>query len=436
MKKILENVSKKITPSIKEKLALDRALLEFEKKLKPKLNKYKAKLFVGGSLAKQTLIKRDTKYDIDIFILFNYKKYKDKSKELSKFLESILRSSKIKFVRLKGSRDYFQCKFNGLTLELIPILKIRKASQAMNITDISPLHVTYILKQIRKNKKLANEIRLAKAFCYASDCYGAESYIRGFSGYVLEVLISYYGSFLKFVKAASKWKVPTKTENGIVIDPKKYYKNKSQVFKELNEAKLKSPIILIDPVQKERNAAAALSFKTFIKLIHECEKFLKAPSESYFFKEAFDINKWKKKAKKHKAEFVILKATSTKNKVDIAGAKLKKFYEFLFFLLNKNGFKILNGFFKFEEKTLESKFYFILKEPPKYYIVAGPPVDIDSKYIRSFKKKWFKAKVKKGRLYVKARRKISSVRELIKTIGKSQLKEMGIKEIKSIKSFV
>ena len=219
---ILEGVSKKITPTQKEKLALDKNLLEFEKKLRTGLKKYKAKLFIGGSLAKQTLIKRDTKYDIDIFILFPYSKYKNKNKELSKLLEKILKTIKLKFIRLKGSRDYFKTNFKGLNLELIPILEIKKASQALNITDISPLHVTYILKQIKKKRKIASEIRLAKAFCHAADCYGAESYIRGFSGYALEILVSYYGSFSKFIKKAAKWKIPTKIENRVVIDPKKY----------------------------------------------------------------------------------------------------------------------------------------------------------------------------------------------------------------------
>ncbi len=429
---ILEEVSKKITPSQKEKLALDENLLEFERKLRPKLKKYKAKLFVGGSLAKQTLIKRDTKYDIDIFIMFNYQKYKNKSKELSKYLSSILKSAKLKYILLKGSRDYFQCNFKGLRIELIPILEIKKPSQALNITDISPLHVIYILNQIKKKKKIANEIRIAKAFCYGTDCYGAESYIKGFSGYVLEVLVSYYGSFLKFVKAASRWKIPTKTENRIVIDPRRYYKSKNKIFKELNEAKLKSPLILIDPVQKERNAAAALNFKTFIRFIKACKDFLAKPSEKFFFREAFDINAWKKKAKKQKAKLVILKTISTKKKKDIAGAKLKKFYEFLFFYMKKNGFKVLSGEFDFDEKTIQSKFYFILKEPSKIYIIAGPPIDIDVKYIKAFKKKWKGAFVKKRRLYVKAKRKISNVKQLVKIISKAQLKEMGIKEIKLV----
>lgn len=426
---ILTNVLRKITPLHEEKIVLDKALLKFESKLKPSLKKHDARIFIGGSLAKQTLVKRDTSYDIDIFILFPYAKFKNKSSRLSDFLEQSLKNAKIKYITLKGSRNYFQVNFKNLTLELIPILAIKKASQALNITDISPLHVSYVLGKIKKNKKLSDEIKLAKAFCYAADCYGAESYIRGFSGYALEVLVSYYGSFIKFLSNAVKWKIPTSFETRIIIDPKHYYKSK-QVLEEMNEAKLHSPIILVDPVQKERNAAAALSFETLKKFIETSKKFLAHPSESYFFKEKIDLEKLKSAARKSRAKFIILRARSSKNKIDVAGAKLKKLYEFLYFLLKKNGFKVLKGEFDFNERTFLATFYFILKEPDKDYLVKGPPLNVQEKYLVAFKKHWPKAFVKNKRLYVKARREISNINQLLKSISKAQLREMGIKEIR------
>jgi len=310
---------------------------------------------------------------------------------------------------------------------LIPILEIKNASQALNITDISPLHVSYILKEISKKKTLSDEIKLAKAFCYASDCYGAESYILGFSGYSLEVLVSHYGSFMNFVKAAVKWNLKDK----IIIDPKHYYKNKPKVLEQLNEAKIHSPIILIDPVQKERNVTAALSYETLNRFIKAAKEFLSHPHETFFFKEKVDINKWKTNAKKSKAKFIILKASSSKDKVDVAGAKLKKLYEFLFFSLKKAGFRITRGFFDFDEKNMNANFYFILKEPAKEYIVSGPPLTVDKKYQEAFKKKWPKAFVKNKKLWAKAKREID-IKRFIRNIDKARLKEMGMKEVKLI----
>lgn len=428
--KILKNIIKKITPSREEKLALDRALLQFEARLRPSLKKYQARIFVGGSLAKQTLVKRNTSYDIDIFILFPYKKFKDKSSRLSDFLKQALKYNKIRCITLKGSRNYFQVKFKNLVLELIPILAIKKANQALNITDISLLHVSYVLQQIKKNKKLADEIKLAKAFCYGADCYGAESYIKGFSGYALEVLVSYYGSFLKFINAAAKWKLPTSFETRIIIDPKHHYKSKRQLLEEMNEAKLHSPIILVDPVQQERNACAALSFETLKRFIETAKKFLAHPDELFFFKEKTNIEKLRAIAKRNKAKLIILKTISTKNKIDVAGAKLKKFYEFLYFMFKKNGFKVLLKKFDFDEKTFIATFYFVLKEPAQDYIIAGPPLNVQEKYIKAFKKRWPKAFIKNNRLWVRAKREISNVSQLLKSISKSQLREMEIKEIK------
>jgi tRNA nucleotidyltransferase (CCA-adding enzyme) len=426
---IFSNVLERVTTPRDERIALDRVLLEIESKIKPQLKKFSAKLFVGGSLAKQTLVKRESGYDIDIFIMFSYAKYKARSHEISEILEKILKASQLKYTVLKGSRNYFQVTFKNLTLELIPILEIKKASEALNITDISPLHVSYILAQIKRNKKLADDIKLAKAFCYANDCYGAESYIRGFSGYSLEVLVSYYNSFMNFVKAAVRWKMPTKFEDRIIVDPKNYYKNKSKLLEDMNEAKLHSPIILVDPVQKERNACAALSFETLKRFTEACKKFIKNPSENFFFKEKLDIEKLKNQAKKAGAQFVMLRATTFKDKVDVAGAKLKKIYELLFFSLKKNGFKVLRGEFDFNEQTLEAKFYLIIKEPEKRYIVNGPPLNVDKKYIEAFKKKWPKSFVKNKRLYAKANREISNISRLLKAVPKEQLKEMGIKSI-------
>jgi len=422
MKSILDNVIEKISVPIAEKLLMDRELLSFEKNIKPQLKKHQANLFIGGSLAKQTLIKRDHAYDIDIFVLFPYK-LKDKS--LSDILEASLKKSKIHFIKLHGSRDYFQVRFKNLVLELIPILEIKNASQALNITDISPLHVSYILQKIKKNKKINDEIKLAKAFCYAADCYGAESYIRGFSGYSLEVLVSHYGSFINFIKQAARWN----TKDKIIIDPKKYYKDKKKILQEINISKQISPLILIDPVQKERNVSAALSHETLNKFIIISKQFLSHPSEKFFFKEHIDINKLRNEAKKSKSNLIIIKVKSSKAKIDVAGAKLKKFYEFLEFLMKKNDFKMLKGIFDLNEKTLDATFYFILKEPDKEYIVQGPPLSVDKKYQDAFKKKWPKAFVKNKRLFAKAKRDVVDFKHLIDSIQKSQIKEMGINSI-------
>ena len=59
-------------------------------------------------------------------------------------------------------------------------------------------------------------------------------------------------------------------EEKTVMDIKKFYKNKNILF-EINKSKLTSPLVIIDPVQKERNAAAALDHEKFEIIKHRAK---------------------------------------------------------------------------------------------------------------------------------------------------------------------
>ena len=260
---ILIEILEKVEPPKKEldiiKNSLEDFIKKFEKKLK--ILKINAEVFVGGSFAKNTVIKKDY-YDVDVFIRFD-KKYGNE--EISKLTGKILKGF-VNVSIIHGSRDYFRVKISpSFFIEIIPVRKIKNPKDAENITDLSYSHVNYIKRKI-KSQKLLDEMKLAKMFCYANHCYGAESYIKGFSGYSLELLIYYYGSFLKFIKTISKM------ENKIVLDIEKQYKNKQEILMDLNSSKLKSPIVLIDPTYKQRNTLAALSHsnglhnKTFLQV--------------------------------------------------------------------------------------------------------------------------------------------------------------------------
>ena len=61
----------------------------------------------------------------------------------------------------------------------------------------------------------------------------------------------------------------------------------------LNDAKLHSPIILVDPTYKQRNVLAALSKETFEIFQTECRKFIKKPSLYSFESKQVDLDKIK-----------------------------------------------------------------------------------------------------------------------------------------------
>jgi len=408
IKKILKEQIELIKPEKEISEKINKITKDFCEDLRKKLKrkKIKAEVFVGGSLAKNTLIRKD-KYDVDIFVRFD-KKYQDK--EISRLLEKVLEKAR----RIHGSRDYFQKSEGKIIFEIIPVVKIPKPEQARNITDLSYFHVSYITNKIRKNKKLADEIRLAKTFCYSQNCYGAESYIKGFSGYALELLVCYYGSFLKFVKAV-------RDKQQVVIDPAKFYKNKQETMLELNESKLQSPIIFVDPTFKERNALAALSLETFNKFKQICNSFLKNPSEKFFEKQNIE-NELKKKYK----DLIITEVKTSKQKGDIAGSKLKKFYDFFIRKAEKNFDIKVNGFEYIENKNM-GKIYVSLKQKNEI-IISGPPVTAVEHLVK-FKKKHRKCFIKKGKVY--AKEKTLSFSRFLENLKKEKaIKEMGITKIK------
>jgi len=115
MKKILSEVTKDIRPDKNyEKEILDKANKIIKKISKGLKN---ANAILGGSGAKGTWLKT---FDADIFVKFNYGKFKDKSDELSDILEKFLKR-RFKITRLHGSRDYFQIKQGKFTFEIVLI---------------------------------------------------------------------------------------------------------------------------------------------------------------------------------------------------------------------------------------------------------------------------------------------------------------------------
>ena len=253
---IIQNALAEITPGKAEEACM-KEVKQFLAELRQQLrkNRINAKPFLGGSFAKNTWLKGD--YDVDIFVAFARM---HKNQNMSDLLASALK--KWKPARLHGSRDYFQIR-KSINYEIIPVLAIKKPSRARNVTDFSIKHVAWVNS---KTKKLKNDIRLLKKFCKAQRVYGAESYIRGFSGHVVDILVIYYGGFLKLLRKARAWTPKT------VIDYNNSYKGKALLI--MNESKTEGPLVLVDPVQPERNAAAALSQENYDKFVKAAKAFL------------------------------------------------------------------------------------------------------------------------------------------------------------------
>ncbi len=365
MQEILTKEILEITPDIEKMQDIRKATKKIIDSLESEIKKsrIKADIFVGGSLAKDTLIKKEI-YDVDVFVRFN-KRYQEISSLLHELVQRASHSLGWKLQRLHGSRDYFRLSFKDLCFEIIPVIHINAVHEAVNITDLSYFHVFYIRKKISEKPGLSDQIRLAKKFCYAQGCYGAESYIGGFSGYALELLVVYYGGFLKFVRTMAQ------SKGKIILDPERYYKNKQSLLQEMNEAKLQSPIVFVDPTHKERNALAALSEETFAKFKGACKNFLKSPSHQFFQITFFDPSRLRKEARRRKALFFAVEISTDRQEGDIAGTKLLKFSHFFVGGYAKY-FDILKKEFLYDGKH-KGRIYLLLKKK-KEIIMKGPPI--------------------------------------------------------------
>lgn len=356
---ILKEVLESISPSNEEIKTIERRTKEIIKILK----KYDLKAEIGGSFAKKTMLKKQNQ-DVDLFVVLE----KDK---INKF-EHLLKKTKLKYELAHGSRDYARIKEENLIFELTPVLKFTKPELTENVTDFSLIHVKYIKNAISKNKSLADDIRLAKAFCHAQNCYGAESYIGGFSGYALEVLVCYFGSFIKFL---------SETQKETIMDPNKYFKNKNEIMRELNQSKLQSPIILIDPTYKYRNVCAGLTKETFELFLNGAKRFLKSPSKDFFEKKDFSLQDFKEKNKYLDIYNIEIKTSSQEG--DIAGTKMKKFFKFIIKELERKEQKVIDSEFIYSDGQ-EASTYLAIKTNPEIEII-GPKINME-KAIKEFKK--------------------------------------------------
>ena len=379
-------------------------------KIQSALNKHKIKadVFLGGSYAKGTNLET---YDIDIFVRFEKNPDSDK-------LEKVIRSITKKYERVHGSRDYFVINKGKQKYEIVPILKIEKAEEAQNVTDVSPLHVQWV----KKHLKNPNEVKKAKKFCKAARVYGAESYISGFSGYLLEILIVKYKTFNNFAKQASKWKPKT------IIDISKHYKDKNELLRKLNKSKTSGPIIIVDPVDKHRNAAAAVSPEQYEKLINTCKDYLKTKSRKFFIREKFNIKNLKSKSKKLNAEFVKLKFKPKKGKEDVVNAKVVKAFNHIKTFLTNAGFNIEDSAIEFDEKIM----WLIInpKELSIYQKILGPKIWMSEHNIHKFLSKYNIVDLEGDQIVAYRERKHIKLSSYIKEVKRSSYVKQKLVSLK------
>jgi tRNA nucleotidyltransferase (CCA-adding enzyme) len=406
---VIKKALKDVAPSKAERKKLTAVINFARAKLERSLKKQKlsAEVVVGGSVGKGTWLRGN--HDIDLFVRFDLSySNQDIGKLLGKAARPTFKNTKT----LHGTRDYYQSKVKGYDLEIVPVIAIAEAKDAKNSMDASPFHIDYVANRIRANPALADEIRLLKAFAYANDVYGAESFVSGFSGYVLELLVINYGSLLHLIDA---W---DRARPKIIIDIEKHYHDQAQLEKTMSSSKLASPVIIVDPVLKERNACAALDEATFAKMLFALRQFKRKPSASFFKLHETTLAEAKRLSKK-RGTILVYRQISPKEKEDLVHmAKLRSRLEQAVTRIRKSGISVYgHGFLKdaayVELETLKLS---------KFRKHAGPPAWVSPKFFDIFIKKWPKAYIYGSSLFADVNRGFSDIRKFSEKVLREELK--------------
>lgn len=424
-KKVLNRVLDEIRPNSIEKNRLEflsKKVLEIANK---EVTKYDARPILAGSLTRDTWL--TTKKEFDIFIIF------PKTLSLQKLEKLGLNVGKNIMKKLNGQwlieyaqHPYVRGKAYGTEIDIVPCYKKEEGEKIKSAVDRTPFHVEYLDKNFPR--KLADDVRLLKQFCGVNKIYGADAKTEGFSGYVCELLVMYYGGFIDVLKNVVNW------NPGVIIDIEKFYKKEE--YSTLRKDFRRQVLILIDPTDKTRNAAAAISANSFFKLKKRAKEFLKKPLKEMFFEKGIEPiteNDLILTQMKRRTELLLVVFNPPKIVPDILWPQLRRFAERLEGILKEDEFIVLRKDIYTNEKDLAvillemeiSKLPYVNKK-------IGPLVfDLDDseRFVKKYKKTFNGPFVENDFWCAEVERRFTSAREkLVYSLTEKEkiLKEKGI----------
>ncbi|KAF6248123.1 CCA tRNA nucleotidyltransferase [Nitrosopumilus sp. b3] len=343
MNQIISKVSKNVIPSKTiEKSKKEIANLAFEL-VEKEIKKYPEVIGLefGGSYAKGTWLAIDA--DIDIFVRFKKSTKEDKFEKISKKIgfDSLKKYSP--YVRY-SEHPYVEAKIKNTKINVVPFYDV-KIGEWKSAADRSTFHTKFMQKSL--TLKMKNNVRILKTFLKSNGIYGAEIAKQGFSGYVSEVLVLHYGNFENIVNSISEIK-------------------EFQVVGKASK-KFETPITIIDPIDNNRNLAAAISNENIGKFILICRAF-KNKSTLHFFK-----NKKLQISKKYWENLLVIKFNFKIRSPDIIWGQIKRATSSLSTQLELGGFHVLRNSSYTDQKKSAWLFFFL--ESPKInqiYSKNGP----------------------------------------------------------------
>jgi tRNA nucleotidyltransferase (CCA-adding enzyme) len=422
--KITDKVLKLIKPTVKDL----QELQSIEKKIKDEIYSYKIPQIVdvktGGSFAKGTNLRKDM--DIDIFILIDKDTNEHEFEKIAldvgfkclKRYHPITRYSEHPYV--EGFVFLNNNNKEHVKLNVVPCYSVEKGDWK-SPADRSQYHTEYMKKMLKSEQK--NQIRILKAFLKGIGIYGAELSIAGLSGYVTEVLVLKYGNFKNVIKNIAMIK---KKGEIIAID--------NISINNIPE-KFQSPIIIIDPIDSNRNLGTAISSESLSKFIFGARAFLKKPSLEFFcINKKNDIINFERKLQ-HVSQLLpyilVLEFKYKKRSSDIIWGQLKKLTRALVQRLNDKEFVVLKSEC-YIYNTNSAILFFLLKfnKLSPFLEKSGPSIFMEKEDLQFVKKNKEKSSIiwigEDMRLYcLKKRESTDAIKFLERSIGLEKI-NLGI----------
>jgi tRNA nucleotidyltransferase (CCA-adding enzyme) len=336
-----------------------------------------------GSIAKNTCL-RGAK-DVDIFILFSEnttrKQLEKKGLEIG---EKVCKAFGAKPDVHYAEHPYTKTVIEGYDVDIVPCYKLKMGEKIISAVDRSPLHTSYVKKRLEKN----NDVRMLKYFMRKIGVYGANIRVRGFSGYLCELLVIHYGSFQNVLETASKWR------KGERIDIENHGK-----------AQFSDPLVVIDPVDPERNVAAALNETNYCWFILAARHYLKhgkIPARARIMKA--------------RGKFFVVEWKIKREIEEIIWSQLERFEEKVVKLLNFHELSVMDSMVWTDSQTKAQLLVELeVWEMPEVNDHDGPEA-YDRERCESFIEKYGKVVVRGARLFTEKKREYRQAMPLLRHV--------------------
>jgi len=362
-REIRATVLEKIVPTTAERRELQQTVDTLTGKLRHAAEErdVDVSVLLVGSIAKDTYLRGAL--DIDLFLLFPPDVPREEMKQRALDVgTAVLEDWDIQY----AEHPYVRGCYHGYDVDVVPCYRVNDASRLQSAVDRTPFHTKYVQEHLGEEQK--KEVRLLKQFMQGVGCYSAEERVRGFAGYLAELLVIRYGSFLAVLEQAPSW------EDGAVLS-----------LIEDPPASFPEPFVFVDPVDPSRNVAAAVSEKKRRLFMRAASAYLDMPRLTFFFPRP--VTPWPlEQIRPRLEEWVGIMLPRPDVVDDILYSQVRKAVRSLQTRLREHGFVPVDTAFHVDDEVLLAV-QLEQRELPPERMHPGPPV-AQEEHAAAFREKW------------------------------------------------